>query len=148
VSACYDKSSEARIHVWQVRAADKQGLLHGHAGRCACGTGHVRASVSSRSVRRPTSPNNRQCCSGQANGVHKVWLNGEKIYDDRSVMYRTTPESLIEIFTFRNFHGGKSDRYRPDQTQYTWCGLSFPPSPMQHTAYLVRDVRACTLYGW
>lgn len=62
-------------------------------------------------------------CAGKANGVHKVWLNGEKIYDARDVVYRTTPESLVEIFTFRNFHGGKSDKFRPDATQYAWCAL-------------------------
>ena len=59
--------------------------------------------------------------AGKANGVHKVWLNGRKIYDARDVVYRTTPESLVEIFTFRNFHGGKSDKFRPDATQYAWC---------------------------
>lgn len=56
--------------------------------------------------------------------MHKVWLNGEKVYDDRAVLYRTSPDALVERFTFRNFHGGKKDTYRPTQTQYVWCAAA------------------------
>ena len=53
--------------------------------------------------------------------MQKVWLDGAKVLDRRDVLYRTDPTALVEVFTFRNFHGGKSDKYRPLHDQFIWC---------------------------
>jgi hypothetical protein len=73
-------------------------------------------------------------CAGKANGAHRVWLNGALVYDKNNALYRTVPGIGIEKFTFRNFHGGSTDLFRPDQTQYNWCvsnAMHAPPTLVQ-----------------
>jgi hypothetical protein len=67
--------------------------------------------------------NNMQQLTGQSNGIHEVWLDNQKVYAKYDVIYRTSAAVKIDKFTFRNFHGGKSDAFRPGQTQYNWCAF-------------------------
>jgi hypothetical protein len=62
--------------------------------------------------------------AGKKNGVQRVWLDGEKVFENTDVLYTNTNEHQIEKFVFQNFHGGKSDNFRPDKTQHQWCGPS------------------------
>ena len=67
-------------------------------------------------------------CAGVSNGIQKVWLDGALVDDRRSITFRAGFDAAVEKFTFRNFHGGSNDLYRPPQTQWQWCA---PPAAAQ-----------------
>lgn len=63
--------------------------------------------------------------AGASNGVHEVWLDGSLVYSKKDVVYRRTADIKIDRFTFRNFHGGSKDTFRPSQTQQVWYASFF-----------------------
>lgn len=62
--------------------------------------------------------------------MQQTWFDGDLVESRNNVEFRTHVGALVERYTFRNFHGGSTDRFRPSQTQFTWCG-----SPQLHTAH-------------
>ena len=47
-------------------------------------------------------------------------MDGKVVYEITNWVYDYTGTHLIDQLKFQNFHGGKSDAFRPDKTQYVW----------------------------
>lgn len=52
--------------------------------------------------------------------MQKVWIDGELISSQSNIMFDKTGGHDISLLKFDTFHGGKSDKFRPGQTQYVW----------------------------
>jgi hypothetical protein len=59
--------------------------------------------------------------AGKPNGVQKVWLDGALVYERKDILYTNTGKHGIDQLKFENFHGGKSDGFRPNRDQSMWC---------------------------
>lgn len=51
----------------------------------------------------------------------RVWLDGRMVQSRTDMLWRLTAAVMIEKFTFRNFHGGSTDAFRPSRTQGLTC---------------------------
>lgn len=71
--------------------------------------------------------------SGKKNGVQKIWVDGDLWLSQNNVVFDNTGKHDISILKFDNFHGGKSDKFRPKKTQFVWCGP--PPSKFSKYAW-------------
>lgn len=55
--------------------------------------------------------------------MQKVWLNGRKIFERSNIRYRYNNKHKIAKLALQNFHGGKSNNFKPGHTQYIWYVL-------------------------
>jgi hypothetical protein len=56
-------------------------------------------------------------CSAGSKGVQKVWLDNKQVFSKTDVNFGGTP---IKKLLLQTFHGGSSENFKPDHTQYLW----------------------------
>lgn len=62
---------------------------------------------------------------GVANGIQKVWFDGDLAWEKDDLLYRNRPGHKIEKFIFNNFHGGSANgpnarAFAPEHDQAVW----------------------------
>ncbi|MDI5934814.1 polysaccharide lyase [Halomonas kalidii] len=55
---------------------------------------------------------------GEANGLARLWIDGQPVLEQRDIVYRTTPELTIDGLMFSTFFGGSGDEWRTPRDQY------------------------------
>jgi hypothetical protein len=54
----------------------------------------------------------------RADGSVTVWLDGEQVFTQDSILYRTVPELRLEGIFFSTFYGGDDPSWAPSADQY------------------------------
>ncbi|PMR69777.1 hypothetical protein CR158_09015 [Halomonas heilongjiangensis] len=55
---------------------------------------------------------------GEANGLARLWIDGQPVLEQRDIVYRTTPELTIDGLMFSTFFGGSGGEWRTPRDQY------------------------------
>ncbi|MFY0991471.1 polysaccharide lyase [Halomonas sp. C05BenzN] len=54
----------------------------------------------------------------QANGLARLWIDGQPVLEQRDIVYRTTPDLTIDGLMFSTFFGGTGEEWRTPRDQY------------------------------
>lgn len=57
---------------------------------------------------------------GRNDGVQRVWMDDELVFEKTDVIYDYTGTHGIDRFKFDNFHGGSSNSFSPEKDQYVF----------------------------
>lgn len=57
---------------------------------------------------------------GSANGIVRVWVDGEPAVEQRDLVYRTIPGGKVDGVMFSTFFGGSSKSWKSPKDQHAW----------------------------
>lgn len=57
---------------------------------------------------------------GSANGIVRVWVDGEPVVEQADLVYRTVPGGKVDGLMFSTFFGGSSKSWKSPKDQHAW----------------------------